>query len=705
MTPRRGSTSSRPAGSTGSGHSRTRSPGRPDSRPASRSNGAGSRPRTRETTRARQNGGRAGPPRAAAGRGRGGGRGWRAAGDPRRRATHLLAALSLLFAVIAVRLVWVQVVRADRYARYGDGQRVEAIQLAAGRGAIFDRNQLDLAITVPLRTVVADPRLVTDPRATAHELAGLLDQDEEGIYDELTRESAFAYIARRVPDDVADRVEAAHLEGIRLVEEAQRFNPAGNLARSVLGQVGVDNEGISALELQYDDELTGTPGELVLERDPEGRTIPAGRHDLDPAEPGEDLILTVDRNLQYEAEQVMAEAVRSTGSLSGTAIISNPETGEIYSLVNLVADPTTGQPADDGNNLAVTANYEPGSVNKVITLAAAIEEGLVTPDTRMTVPDNIRVADHTFTDSHAHPPQDWSITDILTESSNVGTIMVGQQLGKDRLADYLQAFGFGEATALDFPAEAAGAFPAPDDWSGTSIGTIPIGQGISVTAMQMLYAYNAIANDGVYVPPRLVGEIVDAQGERRAAPAGQSRRVVSPSTAAQVRQMMANVVEEGTGEAAQIEGYEVAGKTGTARKPSPTGHGYIWDDGRPHYIATFAGFMPADDPKLSIIVVLDEPRSTYASSSAAPAFAELARHALRHLRLPPPAAAAATAGPDGPLVHGEPAAAATTAPPNLLTTTTSALATTTQTTTTTAPATDGDGVLPRRVTRLPVLAR
>jgi cell division protein FtsI (penicillin-binding protein 3) len=247
-----------------------------------------------------------------------------------------------------------------------------------------------------------------------------------------------------------------------------------------------------------------------------------------------------------------------------------------------------------------------------------------------------------------------TVTDILTQSSNVGTIMVAQRLGEERLADYLRAFGFGEATALGFPAETTGSFPAPEDWSGTSIGTIPIGQGISVTAMQMLYAYNAIANDGVYVPPRLVGEIIDAHGERRPAPSGQSRRVVSQTTAAQMRQMMANVVAAGTGEAATIEGYQVAGKTGTARKPSPTGGGYVWDDGRVHNIATFAGFMPADDPKLSIIVVLDEPDSTYASSTAAPTFAELARYALRHLRIPPPATGAAADG-EG-LARGEPAA-------------------------------------------------
>jgi cell division protein FtsI (penicillin-binding protein 3) len=560
---------------------------------------------------------------------------WRDPGDPRRRAIELLGVLLILFGLVAVRLLWVQVVQANRYVAYGDRQRLETIELAAGRGQIFDRNGYDLAITMPQRTVVADPRIVTRPRQVAATLAQLLGEDEEEIYGALSRDSAFAYIARRIPDEVADRIEAENLDGIYFVEEAMRFNPAGDLARSLLGQVGVDNEGLSALELQYDESLSGEPGELLLERDTEGRTIPAGRHRLDPAKPGEDLILTIDRNLQFEAERIMADAVSTTGARGGTAIISDPETGEIYALVTTGLDPETGEPVNSGNNMALTSAYEPGSVNKVITLAAAIEEGLVTPETSLVVPSSVTVADHTFTDPESHLTTRFSVRDILTKSSNVGTIMVAQELGKEKLYDYLRAFGFGERTTLDFPAEVAGTYPEPDDWSGTSIGTIPIGQGISVTSMQMLYAYNAIANDGVYVPPRMVRDLIDADGQRRPGPEGQSQRVVSAQTAAQVREMMANVVAEGTGHAAAIDGYQVAGKTGTARKPSPTGRGYVWDDGRMHYVSTFAGFMPADDPKLSVTVVLDEPAVAYASATAAPTFAELSRYALQHLEIPP----------------------------------------------------------------------
>lgn len=556
--------------------------------------------------------------------------------DPRRRAVILLGVLALLFGIVGVQLVRVQVIGADRYVRHGEAQRVRGIELAAGRGSIFDRNDYDLAITIPQRTVVADPRLVTDPDATARALARLLDGADDAsindLRDKLSSDAAFVYVARGVSDEVANAIASRELEGIWFIDEPKRFNPSDDLALSVLGRVGTDNEGLSGLELTYDEALTGTAGELVLERDPEGRTIPAGRHRLEPADPGEDLILTIDRNLQFEAERVLAEHVSATGAKAGTSIISDPRTGEILALVNVDAHPSGPRPS--GNNMAVTTVYEPGSVSKVITLASAIEADVVTPATVLQVPYSLRVADHTFTDPFGHATESYTVDEILTKSSNVGTILIAQQLGKDRVYDYLQAFGFGEPTALALPNETGGQFPKPEDWSGTSIATIPVGQGISVTAMQMLFAYNAIANDGIYVPPKLVGAVVDADGERRPGPSERPHRVVSRATATQMREMMGRVVEEGTGKAASIEGYRVAGKTGTARKASPEG-GYVWPDGGYRHTATFAGFMPADDPTLSVLVTLDEPQQVYASETAAPAFAELSRHALRMLRLPP----------------------------------------------------------------------
>jgi cell division protein FtsI (penicillin-binding protein 3) len=558
--------------------------------------------------------------------------------DPGRRATGLLVVFGLLFLAVVVRLADVQVARSGRYVAYGEDRRIRSIELQAGRGALFDRNGNELAISIPTRTIYADPRLITDPEGTARRLARVLGDDvvdEAELADRLASDVSFTYVARQVDDGKAARVADLDLDGIDFVEEPKRYYPAGDLAASLLGRVDVDGDGVSGLEQRYDGELQGQPGELIREVDPDGNTIPAGRRQVDPAEPGDDLVLTIDRVLQHETERILADQIGRTGSKGGVAIVSNPRTGELLALANLEWDPETGRAVNTGNDTAVTANFEPGSVNKVITMAAALEEGIVTPETVMSVPDSLRVADHTFTDSHSHPTEDYSVTRILAESSNIGTIQIAQRVGAARLDDYLRRFGFGESTALGLPHEENGVLLDADDWSGTSIGAIPIGQGISVTAMQMLLAYNTIANDGVYQPPTLVSATVDEDGERHEAEPTEGRRVVSPTTARQVGGMLQQVVADGTGTSAAIEGYAVAGKTGTARKPQPGG-GYVDENGRYRHVATFAGFLPAADPELSIIVVMDEPTSSpYAGDVAAPAFAEIGHYALRQMRIPP----------------------------------------------------------------------
>jgi cell division protein FtsI (penicillin-binding protein 3) len=438
-----------------------------------------------------------------------------------------------------------------------------------------------------------------------------------------------------VDDAVAEAVAALELPGISFLEEPKRFTPAGDLARSILGEVGVDNDGLFGLERQYDAALTGEPGTLVIEKDPDGRTIPGGTHQRIPAHRGDDLVLTIDRSMQYETERALAAQIVAKGAKGGTAIVSRPHTGEILALANFTTDPETGAVIATGNNMGATAVYEPGSVNKVITVAAALEEGLVAPGTELIVPDSLQVSDHRYTDHDPHPTEPYSVTRILSESSNIGTIKLAQMLGKDRFDRYLRSFGFGARTALEFPNEAAGVLLAPEDYNGTSMGSIPIGQGIAVTAMQMLQAYNVLANDGRYVPPRLVLETVDGDGVRHPAATRPGRQVVSARTAAQMREMLVNVVDEGTGTRGGITGYSVAGKTGTARKPLPEG-GY----GKPgtyRYIANFAGFVPAEDPELSIIVVIDEPDGDiFGGTVAAPVFADIAQYGLRLFRIPPP---------------------------------------------------------------------
>jgi cell division protein FtsI (penicillin-binding protein 3) len=592
----------------------------------------------------------------------------------RRRAIALLSVFGLLFLVVVVRLGDVQIVRSGRYVSYGEAQRIDPITLPASRGALYDRNGKELAISIPTKSVFADPHLIVDPAGAARRLAPVLHLDEADLRAKLREENKFVYLARQVDDEVADKVADLDITGISFIEEPKRYYPGGDLAASLLGEVGVDGDGLSGVELAYDRDLDGTPGELIREVDPEGNTIPAGRQHVDPAEPGDDLMLTVDRSMQYETEQILARHIERTGSKGGTAIISDPETGEVLTLANMERD-AGGVVRSTGNNVAVTANFEPGSVNKVITMSAALEEGVVTPETTLSVPDSLRVSNHTFTDSHSHPTEDYTATRIMAESSNIGTIKIAQQLGPDTIDEYLRRFGFGEKTALGLPHENSGQLLPPDEWWGTSIGSIPIGQGISVTAMQLLYAYNTIANGGVYQPPALVSETVDEDGERRPVEPAAPHRVVSATTATQMRSMLADVVSEGTGTEAAIPGYEVAGKTGTARKPQPGG-GYRDAAGNYHYVATFVGFAPAVDPKLSIIVVMDEPAtSPYAGTVAAPAFAEVGRYALRHMQVPPAEAIGPAAG--GQRVRSTPAPAPT--PP----TTAAGPTTTTRPTTTT----------------------
>ncbi len=566
---------------------------------------------------------------------------WRA-GRPHLRLVSTLIVLLVAFASISVRLVQVQALGGEEYAAYGASQRRQTVALPGERGSIFDRNGNDLSVSLPQRTIWANPKQISDPLTVAAALSGPLGLDAPATARLVARlqgvnpGSEFAYVARQVDDAIADAVEKLKLPGIAFLEESKRFTPAGDLAHSILGAVDIDNLGQSGLELQHEDLLAGEPGKLVIEKDTQGRTIPGGEHELVAASRGDDLVLTIDRSMQYETERALRAQIEAKGALGGIAIVSRPGTGEILALANLERDDETGALIATGNNLAATTVYEPGSVNKVITVAAALEEGLVAPDTMLTVPDRLMVGTHEFSDHDPHPTEDYSVTRILTDSSNIGTIKLAQMLGKDRLDSYLRRFGLGTKTALDFPHEASGILLDPDEYRGTSLGSIPIGQGIAVTAMQMLETYNVLANGGVYIPPKLVLETVDSTGKHHAVTAGSSRRVVSATTAARMSEMLVNVVAEGTGTRGGITGYQVAGKTGTARKPLATG-GYQDAAGNYHYIANFVGFVPAEDPELSIIVIIDEPSGDiFGGTVAAPVFADLAQYGLRLFRIPPP---------------------------------------------------------------------
>ena len=565
---------------------------------------------------------------------------------PERRSLALKVVLGMLLLAVVGKLIDVQVLDRGTYVAVGEDQRMRTVALDASRGRILDREGHDLALSVSRPSVFADPSQIEDPAATAHALAPVLGVNPVDLTDDLSRDTRFVYLSRRIDDDLASEIVELELDGVHLFEEPARFTPSESLARSIIGKVADDQTGSTGIELLYDDVLTGTPGEVRYERARDGGTIAAAGQTRVAPVAGDDVVLTLDRSLQYEAERVLSEQVAEMDAKGGMVVISDPETGEILALANITRN-TDDEIITAGANRAVIDVFEPGSVNKVITIAAALEEGIVEPDSQRVVPWRYQVSDHEFSDDHSHPTDPMTVTQILAQSSNVGTIMLGEELGKERIDEYLRKFGFGEKTALDFTNESRGLLLPTDKWSGTSIGSIPIGQGIAVTAMQMLSAYNVIANDGVYVEPRLVDATIAADGTRTELPTSPGRRVVSQETAEQVRAMLVEAVQNGTGKNAQVAGYSVGGKTGTARKPQDTGT-YQDRAGNYHYVAAFTGMVPAEDPQLSVIVVIDEPTATiYGGSAAAPVFADLSRFALSRFRIPPsvPAVAVPVATP------------------------------------------------------------
>ena len=554
--------------------------------------------------------------------------------------TKRLIALLLMFLVafmaMATRLVMLQIVDGRAYAQLAADQRKTVIEFPARRGAIFDREGEPLAISVDLQTIFADPALVEDPATEAARLAPVLGMDV-GELEEKLRGSIpgdrHEYIARQVEPKVAKKIGKLALPGIYMESEPKRYYPGGRLASHVLGFANIDGEGLEGVEAAYEDILKGVPGRRVLEQDSTGEhELPQADEQYDPPEPGRSLFLTLDKQLQYFTELTLGEATRRYHAEAGTAIVMRPDTGEILALAN-VPDFDPNNPGEfsveERRNRALTDVYEPGSSFKIVTVAGALEEGVVTPHTSFGVPDSFQYSDRVFHDSHPHPPMQMTTTEIIEQSSNVGTIQIGLRLGGAQIDRYVRRFGFGKETGLDFPGESSGIVLDRDDWTGPTIATIPIGQGIAITAMQLASAYSTLANDGVWTEPKLLSGTVNGQGRVQPSNPPATKRVVSQHTADQMVEILKGVVERGTGIEAQIPGFAIAGKTGTAQRPLETG-GYGNE-----YVATFAGFAPANDPKIVVVVILDNPSPIWGGSTAAPTFKLITEYTLRHLGIAP----------------------------------------------------------------------
>jgi len=537
----------------------------------------------------------------------------------------------LFLAALLGRTFYVQVVAASELASQADVQSLRTVLVSAPRGVISDREGDLLAVSQEMVSIYANPRQIKDPQGAATALASLLDVPKDILLTKLSCDAGFRYLARKVDPEIGTKVKALKLDGVGVCNEAKRVYPKGALAPQLLGFVGGDHDqGLAGLELQYDKVLSGQPGEIRVVSSREGRWL-ATVSAKDPV-PGKPLVLTVDADIQFETERVLAETVKEFGAARACAVVLDPQTGEILAMANTpvfdaneFASPDIAE--SDRRNMVVTDQYEPGSIFKVVTVAAALDAQILTPQTVFRLEKQIQVYDMPVPEAEEEnlpEIRELTVTQILARSSNVGTVKIALELGKSRLINMIDQFGFGKPLGVDFPGEVGGYVRPPEKWYGTTIARVPLGQGVAVTPLQMAAAYAALANDGVLIQPHLAKDLVEPW----------RRQVVTAGVARQLREMLTVTVEDGTGRLARVEGYTVAGKTGTAQKVRPEG-GYYAD----RVVASFVGMIPAREPRVVILVTVDEPtKEHWGAYVAAPAFARIAEFAMQHLDVPPDAA-------------------------------------------------------------------
>jgi cell division protein FtsI/penicillin-binding protein 2 len=566
--------------------------------------------------------------------------------------------LTLSLLGLCFRLFQVQVVQAEELADQGLSQRLVTRDLAPQRGKIYDRNGELLAMTVEAQSIWANPSQIEEPLWVAQQIGGLLDVDSQELLVRLESDKDFVYLKRQVEPGVAEQILGLDVRGIYAHPEATRIYPAGTVASHVTGFVDIDGNGQEGLEYMYDESLRGIPGKAVFERDLEGRIIPQGMTDIVPAVPGIDLNTTIDLPLQYQTQQACLAAVDRTSAASCWVVVLDVETGGILAMSGApVFDPQARQTIDENcdatkdptchafKNFIVRGVYEPGSTQKLITVAAALEEGEVKKGTVISDvadvlelrPDACRSADDDlfgcYRDFEEHDTANMTVAEVFTRSSNVGTILIADTLGQDRLVSYIERFGLGSKTGVDYSVEAPGMlnFEAGCE---TCWASAAIGYSVAATPLQMAAAYAAIGNDGIWTAPHIVASTTDVDGDEEVAGL-ETRKVVSEDTAVLMQQLLANVVDEGTGQAATVDGYRVGGKTGTANKLGP--------DGRYTEVtrASFVGMAPMSDPKVVVAVLIDAPSYRYRTggAAAAPVFAQVMEQALHRLGVAPDAAA------------------------------------------------------------------
>ena len=543
-----------------------------------------------------------------------------------RRIGLLFAGFLVCFLVIACRAFWLQGVQGAQLASEALSQQTQSIPLPSLRGSLLDRHGNALVASEDAATIFAVPPEVKKPAVAAEKLATILKLPPSKVLSEVTAESTYSVLAHKVDLPTAKRIERLNLVGIGQDPDSRRTYPQGAMAGQVLGSVGAENEGLTGLEAGEESALRGTDGERRIVSDAKGE--PIRLETAREAENGEDVELTLDPAIEAKTEQVLGEVGETYAPKGATAIVMDPRSSQILAMANWPpVDPAdlSDASSEDLMNRATGFTYEPGSTFKAFTVAAALEEKEVTPETSFYLPSQLHVADRVIEDAEARPPITLTVAQILAESSNVGAVTIGLKLGSERFSRWINRFGFGRPTGVQFPAEEQGIVPPLDEYSGSTMGNLPMGQGLAVTPMQMMAGYTAIANGGMLRRPQLIEKIGD---EKVQEPKG--RRVIDAGVAAQVREMLEGVLAAGgTASEVSVPGYTLAGKTGTAQ---------VAENGtysETKYVASFIGFAPAQDPQLLVSVIVDQPQGDiYGGSVAAPAFGKIAAFALPYLGVP-----------------------------------------------------------------------
>ncbi|MBS1113790.1 MAG: stage sporulation protein [Nitrospirae bacterium] len=550
----------------------------------------------------------------------------------KKRAVILHTAIIFSFILVSLRLADLMIIDHKRLAEKAQQQHVKVEDIQVRRGTIFDRRGRELALNLELESLYCDPEALIADEEDIKKLGSLVNKEPRRILAKIPDEGRFAWIKRKLSPEVADKVRDLDIEGLGFVTEAKRVYPKGELASHIIGFVGIDNQALEGVELKFNKYLTAKGGKVLLERDASGKTLSSG---VNTEAKGNNIVLTIDEVLQRLMEKELETAMEHWKAAAASAIMMDPYTGEILALANRPAydlNRSGNVPGFEKRNRAITDCYEPGSIFKIVIGAGSLEEKLVTPNSLFDVSKGgIQVGGKTIRDVHKYGVL--TFKEVIQKSSNVGSIMAGMKLGRENIYRYAKLFGVGEKTGIDLPGEVSGWIHKPERWSGTSLGAIPIGQEVAVTPIQMLRAYAAIANGGILVRPHVVSEIVSPDDTIIASfRDNDAHRIISARTAETFRDILKSVTEDGgTAKSASVDGNLVAGKTGTAQMIDTVTKRYSRDK----YVSSFVGFVPADNPRLAMIVVVYEPKGQiYGGVVAAPVFREIARQALSYLNVP-----------------------------------------------------------------------